>query len=33
MLQFLLNGSQDPIDVAENSVAYPGTHDNETALG
>jgi 4-alpha-glucanotransferase len=33
VLQFLLQGRDDPIRVPENRVAYTGTHDNETALG
>ena len=31
--QFVLNAGKDPILVAENSVAYTGTHDNDTSLG
>ena len=31
VLQFLLASGRDPIAVAESSVAYPGTHDNDTS--
>jgi 4-alpha-glucanotransferase len=31
VLQFLLPAGRDPIDVPESSVAYPGTHDNDTS--
>jgi 4-alpha-glucanotransferase len=31
VLQFLLPAGRDPIDVPENSVAYTGTHDNDTS--
>jgi 4-alpha-glucanotransferase len=33
VVQFLLGAGDDPVHVGENSVAYPGTHDNATALG
>jgi 4-alpha-glucanotransferase len=33
VLQFLLQGYEDPIGVPENRVAYTGTHDNDTSMG
>ena len=30
-MQFLLPAGRDPIEVGENSVAYTGTHDNDTS--
>jgi 4-alpha-glucanotransferase len=33
VMQFVLDWHEDPIDLAENSVAYTGTHDNDTSLG
>ena len=30
VLQFLLPAGRDPIECRENSVAYTGTHDNDT---
>ena len=33
VMQFLLPGRDDPIAVPENSVAYSGTHDNDTSAG
>ena len=33
VMHFILNAGHDPIRVAENSVAYTGTHDNDTSLG
>ena len=32
VMQFLLPAGRDPIAVGENSVAYTGTHDNDTSL-
>ena len=32
VLQFLLPAGDDPIEVPENSVAYTGTHDNDTSF-
>jgi 4-alpha-glucanotransferase len=31
VMHFLLSGGHDPIEVAESSVAYTGTHDNDTS--
>ena len=31
--QFILDWHKSPIHVAENSVAYTATHDNDTSLG
>jgi len=33
VLQFRLGAHEDPVVVDENSIAYPGTHDNDTARG
>jgi 4-alpha-glucanotransferase len=33
VLQFLLGSPADPIRIDENSIAYPGTHDNDTSRG
>jgi 4-alpha-glucanotransferase len=33
VMHFLLGAGDDPIRVAENSVAYTGTHDNDTSRG
>jgi 4-alpha-glucanotransferase len=33
VLHFLLADDKDPLRVAENSVAYTGTHDNDTSRG
>jgi 4-alpha-glucanotransferase len=33
VLQFVLGGRHDPLEAPERTVAYPGTHDNDTSLG
>jgi 4-alpha-glucanotransferase len=33
VLHFVLAAGRDPVRVPENSVAYTGTHDNDTSLG
>jgi 4-alpha-glucanotransferase len=33
VMHFVLGDGRDPVRVPENSVAYTGTHDNDTSLG
>ncbi len=33
VLQFLLGGGRGPLAIAKDSVAYTGTHDNDTSVG
>jgi 4-alpha-glucanotransferase len=33
VVQFVLGGGLDPLEAPERTVAYPGTHDNDTSLG